>query len=258
MANPAAEARAKIQGRWPGASIFARGRKSITHQHPTNPNKFALDHIIGPMHYGVDNDQEIDTGWQAKGGGFWDYEVTANDFHCFVRDSVPVSYRYLDVTSGEDVELEVDAIKWVNDSGQQENITNFSQVTPVIADDRITWPNISTGWDVTVQAGAGSLAKLINIDSLANLGSPTLGGTVWFSLVYRFKRAGNAEIYINDVLWDERSNNPQLVEDDIEFRLSGQSLFWFRRPFALSNADGPEHDRIELCPGFSSPPAGCS
>ena len=53
MANPAADARAKVQANSPGASVSARGRKAITHQHPSHPNKFASDYHIGPIHYGA-------------------------------------------------------------------------------------------------------------------------------------------------------------------------------------------------------------
>jgi len=126
-----------------------------------------LDTQIGPMHYGASENQEIDTAWVASGGA-WDYEVTANNFHSFVRDSVPVSYRYLDVATNEEVTLEVDAIEWVNEVAQRENVTAFGQVTPTINDDRITWAGIATGWDVSVQAQTARLAKRIAIDTLAN------------------------------------------------------------------------------------------
>jgi hypothetical protein len=237
MANPAKDARDKVQANWPGAQVRARGRKFIKHAHPTEPRRYSLDTHIGPIHYGPMEDKEIDTAWQASAQGFWDYEVVENNFHCFVRDSVPVGYRYLDVATGEDVELEVDAVEWVNELDQRENITNFSQVTPNINDDSITWPSIAAGWDVTVQAQTARLAKKINIDTLANLGSPTIGGTIDFSMSFRFQKTGNLDIYVDGALWDE--NTDETTSDNIEFRLGTESVFWFKRPWA-ADADGEQ------------------
>ncbi len=237
MANPAKDVRDKMQAVWPGASVSARGRRSIVHQHPMEPRRFALDTQIGLMHYGVSKDQEIDTAWVASQGA-WDYEVVKNDFHCFVRDSIPIGYRYLDAASGEsvDLDLDVDAIEFVNDSDQRENVTSFSQVVPVIDDDSITWPDISPGWDVIVQAQTARLAKKLNIDSLANLGSPTLGGTVDLAISFRFQMSNGLETYIDGQLWDKKAG--RLTSDHIEFRAGDESVFWFKRPWAADSGDG--------------------
>jgi hypothetical protein len=215
--------------------VVERGKRWIKHQHPGDPNRFMLDTHIGPIHYGASEDQEIDTAWVASAGA-WDWEVVKNDFECYVRDSVPVGYRYLDVVTGEDVELEVDAIEWVNDSDQRENITSFSQVTPSINDDSITWPDISTGWNVTVQAQTARLAKKIVIDSLANLGSPTLTGTVDFAMSFRFQKTAGLDIYVDGLLWNE--NAETATSNHIEFRAGATSVFWFKRPWAADSDIG--------------------
>jgi hypothetical protein len=232
MANPAAQARANAQANWSGATVAERGRKFIRHQHPTDPNRFMLDTSIGAMHYGAQEDQEIDTAWVASAGA-WDWEVTSNDFHCFIRDSVPVSYRYEDVATGHFVELTVNAVEWVNDEGDSEDAVTFSQVTPTIDDDAIKWTDIAAGWDVRVQAQVQRLAKWLDIDSLANLGSPTIGGTnESLSFEVRFQKSSGLDIYIGGVLWNEQSNNPQTTTSDIEFRdsASGNPVFYFKAP----------------------------
>jgi hypothetical protein len=86
VTNPAADARAKAQEKWPGATVAARGRKNILHQHPTESGRFMLDAHIGPIHYGVGEDEEIDTAWQPTTGA-WDYEMTTNDWQTFARDT---------------------------------------------------------------------------------------------------------------------------------------------------------------------------
>ena len=230
--NLAARARAQAQEKWPGATVHTRGRKFIRHQHPTQAGRFMLDTQIGPMHYGPSDDQEIDTAW-VPSGGVWDYEVTKNNFHCFVRDSVPVSYRYLDIATNEEVTLEVDAIEWVNEVATRENVTAFGQVTPTINDDRITWAGIATGWDVSVHAQTARLAKKIAIDTLANLGSPTIGGTIDFSMSFRLQMSNGLEAYIDGVLWNK--NTDETTSNNIEFRAGGVPVFWFKRPWAADS-----------------------
>jgi hypothetical protein len=43
MTNPAADARAKAQEKWAGATVAERKRNSIRHQHPSNPNRFMTE-----------------------------------------------------------------------------------------------------------------------------------------------------------------------------------------------------------------------
>jgi hypothetical protein len=86
---------------------------------------------------------------------------------------------------------------------------------------------------VRVQAQVQRLAKWLDIDSLANLGSPTIGGTnESLSFEVRFQKSSGLDIYIGGVLWNEQSNNPQTTTSDIEFRdsASGNPVFYFKAP----------------------------
>lgn len=238
MANPAKDARDKIQAVWPGASVSARGRTSITHAHPFEPNRFAELSFIGPIHYGASEDQEIDTAWQVSGGN-WNYEVTANDFHCFVRDSVPVSYRYYDAATGHYIEITWSAMEWVNDEGQSENAAQFNQVTPVIDDGRIKWSDIAPGWDVRIEAQTARLAKWLDIDSLANLGTPTIGGTnIRLRMSLTYQRSSGLEIWADDVQWEEKNNTWVETASDIEFRdeVTQQPIFYYQHPVGADNS----------------------
>jgi len=242
MTNLAAEARAKAQAKYPGATVHGRGRNWIRHQHPTNPDRFIFDTHLGPIHYGAGEDQEIDTAWQTSSGN-WDYEVIANNFHCFVRDSVPVSYRYYDVATGHYVELTWSAVQWVNDGGDSENVTQFQQVTPTIDDDLITWPNIAAGWHVAVNAQTARLQKRVTIDSLSDLGAPTIGGTnirLRFSLT--FQKSSGLEVWSGGEKWGEKNNTWLETVDNLEFRdtASQNAIFWFKKPWAKDNGDDDE------------------
>lgn len=54
MANPAAEAHARVLAAHPEAVVVERGRNSIKHRLADGPDgrpRFALDCSIGPLHY---------------------------------------------------------------------------------------------------------------------------------------------------------------------------------------------------------------
>jgi hypothetical protein len=235
--NPAQFYRNKAQVEWPGASVYSRGRGWIKHQHPTNPNRFMYDTTVAAKwHYGgiYDQDHEIDTAWQLSAGA-WDYEIIKNDFHCFVNDNVPVSYRYLDAASNHEVELTVNAVEWVNDENDSEGAASFSSVTPTIDDDKITWADIAAGWDIAIHAQPTRLTKWLTVDSLANLGSPTIGGTniqLRFSLT--MQKSSGLQVWVDGIQWNEQNNTWVETSEDVEFRnpSDGLPVFWFKYPLA--------------------------
>jgi hypothetical protein len=245
MASPVNQAKTNAQQKWAGATVYKRGKGSITHVHPTDPNRFMLDSQAGNRgwHFGsepFDESNEVDTAWQVS-QGVWDYEMVKADYNAWINDSVPVTYRYLDLATQLQVDLEIDDIRWVDDNGDLERATDFSQVTPTINDDKITWSEFATGWSIDIFADTARLSKYLNIDTLANLGAPSdTTANPALALQYRFQKSSELDIYINDVLWDEGLNNPQLVNDNIEFRDSGTGnpVFWFKIPIAYDNNGG--------------------
>lgn len=245
MARPAQDARNKAQQIWPGATVAERGKRHIKHQHPTDPNRFMLDTAVGAKwHYGAGpytEASEIDTAWVASAGA-WDWEVTKNDFRSYIRDSVPVSYRYEDVATGHWVELTVNAIQWVNDAGQSENAVSFSQVTPTINDDEITWNNIAPGWHVMVRAETPRLAKWLTIDSLAQLGTPTIGGAnIKLRFMFAYQRSAGLEIWADGIKWDEKNNTWFESAGAIEFRdeTTQEPIFYIKQPIGNDDAGEP-------------------
>ncbi len=257
MANPAAEARAKAQANWPGASVSERGRRSITHGHPTEPGRFMLDTHIGPIHYGAGEDQEIDSGWEA--GGIpdlpWLWKMVKNDFNIFLGqgttdfDSGQI-VKYAHVDSGEDVTFEAQQLQWTNDLNQIEAIADPQQVSHTeMVDDTITWDGaFGSGLDFRWQIQTGRLAKYLTIQNAGVIGSPSQfiidGGNPVLRLQFIFQKSAGVEIWIDDALWDEAGNNPQTTSGNVEFRLtsSGDPLWWFKAPQAEDNSqnDSPQ------------------
>jgi len=248
VASPARKFRDQVQNKYPGSVVIERGRNFIKHQTPGGLN--VLDTSIGPIHYGVSEDQEIDTAWQV-GQGVWDYEIVTNDFHAFINDSVPVTYRYLDVASGEDIEITVTGVRWVNDEGASEAAASFVQVIPTINDDRLIWNDIAPGWSVEVEAQTARLVKYLTIDSLANLGAPSIGGTNQrLQLQFSLAKSSGLEIWLDGNKWDEKNNTQIETDGDIWFRQEsgGASVFWFRHPTVIQvddKSNGPIIQRLK-------------
>ncbi len=257
MTNPAADVRANAQTIWPGASVSARNRRSITHAHPTETGRFMLDAHIGPIHYGASEDQEIDSAWEA--GGIpdlpWLWKMVKNDFNVFLGqgttdfDSGQI-LKYVHVDSGEDVTFEAQQLQWTNDLDQIEAIADPQQVShTALVDDTITWDGaFGTGLDFRWQIQTGRLSKYLTIQSAGDIGSPSQfiidGGNPVLRLQFIFQKSLGTEIWIDEVLWDEAGNNPQTTSGNVEFRLasSGDPLWWFKMPQAKDNSqnDSPQ------------------
>lgn len=237
MASPVTDAKNKAQAQWPGASIHSRGKGWIKHQHPTELTRFILDTQVGGRgwHFGqepFDESHEVDTAWVISSGQ-WDWESVKNDFQSYVRDSVPVSYRYVDAETGHFVEITVNGVQWVNDEDDSENAAQFSQVTPTVDDDVLMFGNIAPGWGVDIQAQTGRLAKWLRIDSLANLGSPTIGGTnIRLQMQFTWQKSSGLEVWVDGVQWNEKNNTLVETSGDIEFRdeTTQEPVFWFENP----------------------------
>lgn len=234
MTNPALEIRLKAQQIWPGANIHARGKNWIRHQHPSDPNRFMLDVNVGPLHYGLD--QEIDTAWQPSSGS-WIWEMIHADFNAYLNNG---SYRYVDVASGEYVNLDVTALEWRNDANQAQNIPLVT-VNPSATDDIVTWNGLfGAGTQFQIQAQTARLAKFFRLNSNSSLPVPTIGGTN-IQLVFRFRlqHSNSVDVYIDGVQWDEHSR--VISGNVVEFRsvTTGITIWSFKVPVAWDSSVVP-------------------
>ena len=254
MANPAKEARDKAQITWPGATVSERGRGWIKHQHPTDANRHMLDSHIGPIHYGAGDEIEIDTAWEPgvyTGDEPWLFKMVKAGFNVYMGsgttdfDSGQI-VRYVHPASGEDVTFEAQQIQWTNDLDQIEAIADPQQIGHTsIDDDTINWIGAyGAGLDFRWQAQTARLAKYLTIQSLAAIGAPPQfiidGGNPVLRMPFIFQKSSGIDIYIDGVLWNEKSNNPKTTSGNVEFRLNGESLWWFKQATAQDSSDDTE------------------
>jgi len=210
-----------------------------------------LDTHIGPIHYGAGEDTEIDTAWElgVLDDAPWLHKMVKAGFNVYMGsgttdfDSGQI-VRYVHPASGEDVTFEAQQLQWTNDLDQIEAIADPQTISHTsIDDDTIYWDGAyGAGLDFRWQAQTARLAKYLTIQSLVAIGSPPQfiidGGNPVLRMGFIFQKSSGIDIYIDGVLWNEKSNNPQTTEGNVEFRLNGESLWWFKQASATDSGDG--------------------
>lgn len=231
MANPAADARAKAQANYPGATVVERGRNHIKHQHPSESGRYVLDVSIGPMH--IDGTEtEIDTDWQPSTGA-WQWEMVLADFHLHARDTFNAGnlIEYRDPTSDEWVVFDPQSINWIDQDTSRQQIAIKQGVSAQVTGDLLQFPaGYGAGVDFVYEAQTGRLKKWIEIDSFATLPAPTVAGPdIWFEAEFSISMSSGIEAYIDGVLWDKANGVRYQTGDRVEFRdaATGQQVFWY-------------------------------
>jgi hypothetical protein len=242
LTNLAAEARTNAQANWPGASVNARGRNWIRHQHPTNENRFILDSHIGPIHYGVSDDQEIDTAWQPTGGGAWDWEMTLNNFQTYARDTFNVGDIFQFEKDGETLMFDPQSINWIDENTSRQQIAIKQAVAGVVTDDVLAFPEAyGPGRHFQYQNQTARLQKLITIDADTDLPTVTLqGNDIWFEAEFSLSLSSGVNFWLDGVEWARQNNVRVQTADQIEIRDSATGtnvLWWLGAVKAWDSAD---------------------
>ncbi|HDZ54326.1 MAG TPA: hypothetical protein ENH66_01335, partial [Candidatus Nealsonbacteria bacterium] len=154
-ANPAAEIQTKVRADHPEAVVVERNRNSIKHRiadAPDGRQRFTLDVSIGPLHYGPDNDQEIDTAFVPSTVP-WDWEMTKADFEVRALSQLNAG-RVVEYRKGTEwVRFQPMALQYSNDLGRIQQIAMPQAVDAVLNDDTLTWtdgygPGLDFSWQV--------------------------------------------------------------------------------------------------------------
>ncbi len=251
MAKPVKDAKLKAQTIWPGATVVERGKGSIKHQHPTNPNRFMLDTQVGGRgwHFGdgpFTEANEVDTAWVDADPVLdapWRKKMVLADYNAYAFREATLGFdqgqliEYRHPASGEGVTFQPTQLQWTNDLGQLSPIEDPQSVSASIVDDTLRWigaygPGIDFQWE----AQTARLMKYVNINSLVELGAPPQfiidGGNPVLRIELLFQKSAGLEIWVDGALWNEKSNNPQTTLNNVEFRADGVPVWWFKAPKA--------------------------
>lgn len=253
MASPVKDAKLKAQQIWPNATIHSRGKGHIIYQHPTNPRRKMEQMVLGGrgFHFGdgpFDETHEVDTAWidAPPEDAPWQKKMVLADYHTYFGPgytnfrSDPL-IKYVHPASGESVTFQPMGLYFTNDLDDEQQISEPTEGEVSIVDDLLTWAN-AYGPDIDFRwrNQSSTFAKFITVNNLSALGSPLpyiiAGGNPALRVEFIFEKSVGLEVWVNGVLWDEKSNNPQVTLGDVEFRLSGESLWYFRSP-RVENGD---------------------
>lgn len=265
MSKPVENAKDKAQASWPGASIVERGKGHVKHQHPTDPNRFMFDVVVGGrgFHFGDEpftEANEVDTAWVDADpilDAPWQKKMVLADYNAYAFRESTLGFdqgqliEYRDPDSGETVSFQPQQLQWTNDLDQISPIAAPASVSAIVNDDLLTWFDAyGSGIDFRWQTQPTRLTKFVDIVNLAALGSPPQfiidGGNPVVRISMIFQRSPGLEIWVDGTQWNERGNNPQTTLDNVEFRLvsTGEPVWWFKAPLAW------DADQEEIAPAM--------
>jgi len=239
VANPAAEARAKVLATHPGAVVVGRGRNHIKHRIADSPEgrpRFVLDCAIGPLHYGPGDDQEIDTALQPSVAP-WDWEMTKAGFEMRALSTLNAG-QVIEYRNGSEwVRFQPMALQYSNDLNQIQQISMPQAVEAAVDDDTLTWADgYGPGRSLSWQAQTARLAKLLTIDALTDLPAVDQfiidGGGPVLELNFVFAFSSGVTPYVNGQPWGRGGQaKDRDTQGLVEFRNgAGDVLWWFNLP----------------------------
>ena len=224
-------------------------------------NKYSVSASIGPVHY-----KDSDT-WQAIDNSFtpavppWDWQMVNDSYQTFVLNDFTAGQVIKYQANGESVAFQPMALEWANDLGQIEQISMPQDVAPAVSNPiydilpdstnsigTIKWYDAyGDGINFLWRNTPGNLGKLLEVTDSSDLPSPPSyivnGGNPALRLNFIFTPSKDMDIYVDGVLWDQKSNNPQETVSPIVFR-SGSDLLWNFMPARCWDSSEIEIDNI--------------
>lgn len=254
MAHPAKEARDQAQLIWPGAIVLSRGRRSIAHQHPTNPLRRMFDcQVANPWHIRGTN-TEINTAW-AFAAAPWDAEMIQADYNAFALSDFNAGQiiKYLHPGTGESLGFQPMGLFYSNNLQQEQPIAGVQSVeAEIINEDTLYWtgaygPDIDLRWEA--QPARLDKRLIIKDPSVLPDIEPFIidgGDPVLRMMLIMQKSSNDVEIWVNGVEWDENPARPVETSGIVEFRYgpTGEVLWAFALPRSFEGYEDNYGDTI--------------
>ena len=216
-----------------------------------------VDIGIGPMHFGIAEDQEINTAWQA-GIAPWDFQMTQANYNAFALSDFNSGQivKYVHPGSGESIDFQPQQLQYTNDLNQIQAIANPQSVNAAVQDDVLFWQGaFGAGMDIRWKAQTARLDKRLVVDQASRFPAPEQfildGGNPVARLQFIFQVSNGIDIFVNDVLWTRQPNSIRDTQAYVEFRLqrTGEVLWSFNLPRSFG-APVEDQDPDELLGTF--------
>ena len=239
--NKAAEFRSETLQQFPGASVLARGKNWIRHT-TGNPNQFDIRSSIAALHYGIGEDQEIDTAWTPTTGA-WQWEMLTNGHQLFARNVFNAGNIFRFEKGLDWVQFDPQSINWIDENTSRQQIAIKQPVNAVASDNILDFPQAyGAGRHFRYESHAEQIKKLITIDSAGNLPAPTLQGQqIWFEAEFSLSTSSAVELYLDGQKWQKTNGVRVQTANRIEFRDAATgaiTLWWLDFARAYDSSDG--------------------
>lgn len=219
------------------------------------PNKDYHDIYLDAVHYevGYERDIWVDnvtqeavywTVWEGIDNTLepvgelspWDWQMVKADYNVYFLENFTYGQilKFEKATPhGEvlgDVTFQPMALQWTNDLDQVQEVSMPQSGTLLVVDNQIQW-NDAYGSDIDFSWTCAStrLIKILTIDLLSNLPVPEQyildGVNPVLRLDFIFDPDKDLDIFVDDVLWDEKSDTETF--GTVEFRLEDEVLWGF-------------------------------
>ena len=228
-----------------------RTRKGKKFQDDLDSRKYALDLSIGAVHYGGPDWKDIDNRIVPSVAnipelGLADYEMVKDDFEWFARgmlNTVPLILYRNRTVPGSYITFNPQALQWTNDLDQisQVAMPETSGIVAQVSGRELRWPDAyGPGRDLSYLLGPNRMAKQLTLSTYPGDPPPFIidGGHPVLELRFIFglpSGPDEPDIYVDGTLWNK--NVRVSSGQEIEFRVSDQTIFWFAHPIASDNED---------------------
>ena len=258
MANPAKKAREKAQQLWAGATIHARTKGGVLHQHPTNPNRFMLDTQTGGVWHRGDGDfsqaDEVDSDFVAvTDPADQPYQwTTGNTDHKLLlfpsNDTLDTAglVRWVDRDSGLGVTLSFESLDYENDVGGLEPIADPANISPVMGADTVDYIDAyGTGVNLRIFSDLIRMQKELRF-TRDNIPAPTISNPEWLRFAVRFDIDNGVDIFINGTEWGTGQTPDTQAMSDVEFKnAQGETLWVFKMPRVWNSTTGGDATGVQ-------------
>jgi hypothetical protein len=235
MSNHAAIIRAANAGK----PVLRRGKHFIEFDNGDNTKRWVS--TIEPLHYGIAEDQEIDTGWIADTGA-WQWQNILNSHLIHARDVFNVGNLFEWRIGDEWVIIDPQSINWINQDTSRQQIAIKQAASGAVDDDLMTFTDAyGSGIHYELFAHPKRLIKHITIDSFSDLApvEPWLTGTIWFEAEFTISTSAGVEMYLDDVLWEKTNGVRVQTSNRIEFRETATGIVvWYADAPSATDANG--------------------
>lgn len=213
-----------------------------------NDGSFQEKIWVGPVHYPEEDGklEEINTNFTPSSLTDYDYEVVKGFFKTRFKKNLNSAGFAQYLYQGQEVQLELGNLSWVNDKGEEEIISPPQPAEAIPEGNLLRYPRAyGPGTGVEFLYHPQYLGKYLVINQYEDL-KKNKAATEASALKFDFKMKIGAEvkIFLEGQEWDGKETSTQ---EGVEFKnLAGETIFSFKKPYAQDSQGEQKEIKLVL------------